>query len=92
MYLTESQDWKSLKNYVNYVQDDNGTLSACDFSHHVRFLIHYKQVEIDVDYAESSRAKELVEDVMLPSRTVMDLVDLVFFYFKDALPNVPCRA
>jgi hypothetical protein len=44
----------------------------------LRFLIQFRQVEIDVDYEESSLAKELVEDVMFPSRTVMDLVGSTF--------------
>ena len=58
----------------------------------VRFLIPCKQVKIDVDYAESSRARGLVVDVMLPSRTVMDLVDVVFLFYKDSLPDASCRA
>lgn len=37
-----------------------------------------RQVEIDVDYAESSQAKEVVENIMLPNRTVMDLVRFAY--------------
>jgi hypothetical protein len=50
----------------------------------------FQQVEIDVDYAESSQAKGLIEDLMLPSQTVMDLVSLVhlilFLYCKEEVP------
>jgi len=47
-------------------------------------------VEVNIDYAESSQTRSIIQDVMFPSRTVMDLVYVYVSIACTALMS-PCR-